>query len=69
MLWLILKKKNKYKLNLYNTDTDSAFLDTDLPEELLGNELGKFKLEYILKKAIFLSPKCYMGITEDGTII
>ena len=43
--------------------------DGDLPDELTGNELGKFKLEYIFKEVVMLGPKLYMGITTDNKII
>ena len=47
----------KYKC--YNTDTDSLFTDTPLPEELVGDKLGQFKLEMIANEAYFISPKLY----------
>jgi hypothetical protein len=61
---------NKLKLqfidNLLYSDTDSIFTDIPLPENLINNELGGLKLEYILKDAVFLAPKVYGGIFEDG---
>jgi len=47
------------KYNCYNTDTDSLFTDTPLPEELVGDKLGKFKLEMIASETYFISPKLY----------
>jgi hypothetical protein len=62
---LILKLGGK----LYYSDTDSIVTDIELPEELVGKDLGQFKLEYIVKKAIFITSKTYMLELEDGTII
>ena len=65
--------KNTDLFNLYYTDSDSIFVNKDLSNiypEWIGSELGKFKLEYILKEAIFLAPKVYGGITiENKSII
>ena len=44
---------------LYYSDTDSLFIRGKLSKELIGKELGQFKLEYILKEAVFLGPKLY----------
>ena len=41
----------------YYTDTDSSILDTPLPDHMIGKGLGQFKLEYVIKKAVFLAPK------------
>jgi hypothetical protein len=52
----------------YYTDTDSVVLSQPLPEEEIHSSvLGKFKLEHIIKKAIFLAPKSYHFETEDGS--
>lgn len=32
-----------------------------------SNELGKFKLENNYKETLFLAPKVYAGITQDGS--
>ena len=58
--------KNNYMYNLYYSDTDSIFIDKYLPT---GNELGQFKLEYVLKEGLFLGPKIYAGITNDDKYI
>src|SRR6266478_2198430 len=61
--------KNNPDFNLYYSDTDSIYIDKPLPEEMRSNTiLGKMKLEYILKNAIFLAPKVYYLETEDGKI-
>lgn len=53
----------------YYTDTDSAVLGTPLPEaEVSSIELGKLKLEHIVREAIFLAPKSYyLGIENQKT--
>ena len=59
--------KNNPNLPLLYSDTDSLFVIGDLDPNLIGNKLGQFKLEYIFKKCIILSPKVYGGILEDGS--
>jgi hypothetical protein len=60
---------NEY--NCYNTDTDSLAIDSELPNNYIGNELGQFKLEFIADEAYFISPKLYYleNINEDKVII
>ena len=56
------KLKIKYQNNIYYTDTHSIVLDIELPDNLISNKLGDFKMEYKIKKGIFLAPKdmlCY----------
>lgn len=48
---------NEY--NCYNTDTDSLAIDNDLPNNLIGDELGQFKLETFADEVYFISPKLY----------
>lgn len=51
----------------YYTDTDSVVLGKPLPNEMVSSiELGKLKLEYKIKKGVFLAPKSYSLITEEG---
>jgi hypothetical protein len=54
-------------LNVLYTDTDSIDIDQPLDPKFIGKDLGKMKLEYVFNKAIFLAPKVYGGILEDGT--
>jgi hypothetical protein len=62
--------KNNPKINLYYTDTDSIYTDSDIDPDLIDNkELGKLKLETINKKAIFLTPKVYCLLTESDEFI
>jgi hypothetical protein len=61
--------KNNPNINLYYTDTDSIFIDSDLDKIFLNNEIGNFKLEYTFKEVVFLGPKIYAGITENNKYI
>jgi len=51
--------KNNPDFNLYYSDTDSGVTDKPLPSHLVGKELGQFKLEHIINRAVFLAPKVY----------
>jgi DNA polymerase elongation subunit (family B) len=62
--------KNNPDFKLYYSDTDSAYIDKPLPEDLVNSKvLGKMKLENVLTKAIFLAPKMYCLQTVDGKVI
>ena len=51
----------------YYTDTDSVVLGSPLPDDVISStELGKFKLEYILKKGIFLASKISSLLTANN---
>lgn len=58
--------KNNPDYKLYYTDTDSYFTNKPLPDYLLGNNFGQFKLENVISKAVFLAPKVYGFITIEG---
>lgn len=45
--------------NIYYTDTDSIITDIALDNNMVGNELGQFKLEYKVKEGYFISNKTY----------
>lgn len=50
--------KNNPNINLYYTDTDSIYTDSEIDSNLIDNKiLGKLKLENTCKTAIFLAPK------------
>lgn len=66
---LMSSYKFKYKDHLVYSDTDSLFLTCELPKSEIGSELGKFKLEYKIKKAVFIAPKVYSLLLEDNSII
>jgi hypothetical protein len=61
--------KNNPNFKLYYSDTDSIVTNKPLPESMIGAEMGMLKLEYVIKRAIFLAPKVYALILEDGTEI
>lgn len=68
---------NKIKLDLlkakgqiYYSDTDSlVYKDYDLPDHLLGPELGQFKLEYTIDKGYFISNKTYCLILKNNNCV
>jgi hypothetical protein len=61
--------KNNNDIKLFYTDTDSAVVNKPLPDNLVDNKkLGKMKLEYISTKGIFLAPKLYCLLTDNGII-
>jgi hypothetical protein len=58
--------------SIYYTDTDSLVTDFPLDKlnlNLVGNELGQFKLVYLIKEAYFISNKTYCLVLEDETTI
>lgn len=64
----ILKNKGK----LYYSDTDSLVIDANslnYIKEWIGDEIGKFKLVYEIKRAYFISNKTYCLILKDDNII
>lgn len=63
-VWMHKKMMDIGPRHLYYTDTDSCFIDKEIPS---GKELGDFKLEYKSEQAIFLLPKTYSinGIFDD----
>lgn len=67
---LMSEFKNNPDIKLFYTDTDSAYVQGALPDRLVSNTiLGKFKLEHIAKRAVFLGPKFYILELEDGCLI
>lgn len=68
---------NKFKIDIlkrggaiYYSDTDSLVLDKNfLNEEWLGSEIGKFKLEYDIKEAYFISNKTYCLLLNNGETV
>lgn len=62
--------KNNPNYTLLYTDTDSIYIDRPLPDSLVSNtELGKLKLERICDKAVFIAPKVYGLLDENGNLI
>ncbi|BDI12843.1 hypothetical protein (mitochondrion) [Phanerochaete sordida] len=58
--------KNNPAFNLYYSDTDSVVINKELDEVFVGTKIGQFKLEHIIKEAVFLAPKFYGFINEKG---
>jgi len=53
------KNNSEYKLQYYDTDC-YALSGKNLPdEEMSETEMGKFKVEGIYDRAVFLAPKVY----------
>ena len=60
--------KNNKKFKLFYTDTDSLYVNKPLDiyyKNLIGKDLGQFKLEVVFDEAVFLAPKVYGGIVSD----
>ena len=57
---------NNFNHQVYYTDTDSIRTNNPLPSDLVGNQLGQFKLEYEINDAVFLAPKVYGFTTTSG---
>lgn len=58
---------------IMNPEYDIAYIDTDgmliqkpLPESLVNNNIGCFKLEYKVLFALIVAPKSYIIITDDN---
>jgi hypothetical protein len=67
---------NKVKIDILNkggfiyyTDTDSIVTNIKLDNNLVGTEMGKFKLEYEIVEGYFISNKTYSFITNDDEIV
>jgi hypothetical protein len=62
--------KNNPNINLYYSDTDSIYTDSDINDSFIDEKvLGILKLEHVCKKAIFLTPKVYCLETIEGEFI
>jgi hypothetical protein len=56
-------------IEIYYMDTDSIVVNIRIPEDLIGNKLGLFKLEHEIEQGYFISPKLYAFKTVDGKYI
>jgi hypothetical protein len=55
---------------IYYHDTDSIVTNFKLPEDLVNQkELGKLKLEYIIKKGLFVGDKTYCIVPIEGKTV
>lgn len=61
--------KNNPLFKLFYSDTDSVVVDRPLPSFMVGNGLGQFKLEHVIERAVFLAPKVYGLLTQEGNEI
>jgi hypothetical protein len=58
--------KNDPKLDVYYSDTDSIFCQNKIDDKFVSNtELGKFKLVDSVKRALFITGKCYAYINNE----
>lgn len=68
-----MAKLKKYcsrnNIKLYYSDTDSLILDSTLPDNFTGKDLGLLDYEYKIKKYIGLGPKIYRLELENGEIL
>jgi hypothetical protein len=48
--------KNIHSSRLHYSDTDSLILENKLTDNIVGNELGQWKLEAVIEKEIFIRP-------------
>jgi hypothetical protein len=64
-MWMSTLKNNP-DITLFYSDTDSAITNKPLKSFLVGSNLGQFKLECVITRAVFLAPKVYAFITDDG---
>ena len=53
----------------FYSDTDSIFLQHPLESQYVGNDIGQFKLEGVIKQAFFIAPKLYCLVKDNGEII
>ncbi len=61
--------KYKIKYNVYYSDTDSIFTDREIDHNEIGDNLGQMKLEYTIKKGIFIAPKLYCIEMHDNSCL
>jgi hypothetical protein len=55
---------------IYYSDTDSIVTNIPLPNELIDdNQIGKFKLEHLVKYGYFISNKTYVLVTKNNKTV
>ena len=59
--------KNNPNYRVLYSDTDSIHTDHPIDPKYIGSKIGQFKLENIYDEAVYIAPKVYGGILEDGT--
>lgn len=55
--------------SLYYSDTDSIYTNITLPDSMISSKLGQMKLECVADKAVFLAPKVYALLFNNGTVL
>ena len=60
--------KNIISNRLNYSDTDSLILEKKLSYNIVGSELGQWKLEAVIEKGIFIRPKLYSYYTKEGIL-
>jgi len=68
-MFKIIYKLIDLGVNIYYMDTDSLVVNKAIPEELIGNKLGLFKLEHDIAHGYFISPKLYALKNTNGQTI
>jgi hypothetical protein len=53
----------------YYTDTDSGFFEKPLDPKYIGDNIGQFKYEGLVKRGYFISPKLYCLVMDNGKTI
>jgi hypothetical protein len=67
---LMMQLKNNPDYILYYTDTDSFFLNKQLPDYMIGNKLGQYKNETLDKYGCETIDKAYfLGIKKYGYVV
>ena len=62
-----LKLSKDHPDSLLYSDTDSLFCKSPLPDDLVGPNLGQFKLVKKVSKIYIIKPKVYLTVDYDGT--
>ena len=46
----------------------TLILENELTDNIVGNELGQWRLEAVIEKGIFIRPKLYSYLTDEGIL-
>jgi DNA polymerase type B, organellar and viral len=61
--------KNMENIECYYSDTDSVVLSDKLQNHFVGKEIGKMKLEHIIKEGVFARKKLYGFFNDQDKLI
>ena len=68
-MFKIIHRLEELGINIYYMDTDSLVIDQDMPQDLVGDKIGQFKLEHEIEEGIFIDPKFYcLKLSENNYI-